>query len=158
MEEEKQHSIKQENTTNRVVYPSKVGLELLVPFILIFGIGIVASFEKSSLMGVIVQFGIMFAFIALFFSISYEVNDDVLTITTFFFIKKSIPIKDITGIVESNNPLSSPAASLDRLEVYYGKYSSTVISPKEKMKFIEHLKRLSPSIQVELKKKNRGGL
>ncbi|MDF0715845.1 PH domain-containing protein [Muricauda sp. 334s03] len=155
---EKPNNFKQEGTTNSVVYPSKVGLELLIPFILIFGIGIVVSFEKSSLTEVIVQFGIMFAFVALFFSISYEVTDDVLTVTTFFFIKKSVPIKDITRIVESNNPLSSPAASLDRLEVYYGKYSSTVISPKDKMNFIEHLKRLSPSIQVELKKKNKGGL
>ena len=155
MEVEKRHSVKQEDASNSVVYPSKVGLELLIPFILIFGIGIVLSFEKSSLISVIVQFAIMFAFIALFFSISYEVTDELLTVTTFFFIKKSIPIKDITRIVESNNPLSSPAASLDRLEVYYGKYSSTVISPKDKMKFIEHLKRLSPSIKVELKKNRK---
>lgn len=155
MEEEKQHSIKQEASTKSVVYPSKVGLELLIPFILIFGIAIVLSFEKSSLIDVIVQFGLMFAFMALFFSISYEVTDEVLTVTTFFFIKKSIFIKDITRIVESNNPLSSPAASLDRLEVYYGKYSGTIISPRDKMKFIEHLKQLSPSIQVDLKKKNK---
>ncbi len=155
MEEEKPHNFRQNGTSNSVVYPSKVGLELLIPVLLIFGIGIVISFGKSSLVGVIVQFAIMFAFIALFFSVSYEVTAEVLTVTVFFFIKKSIRIKDITRIVESNNPLSSPAASLDRLEVYYGKYSSTVISPKDKMKFIEHLKRLSPSIQVELKKKNR---
>ncbi|MBO0329335.1 PH domain-containing protein [[Muricauda] lutisoli] len=152
---EKPHDFKEKGTSHSVVYPSKVGLELLVPVLLIFGIGIVISFGKSSLVGVIVQFAIMFAFIALFFSVSYEVTDEALTVTVFFFIKKSIPIKDITRIVESNNPLSSPAASLDRLEVYYGRYSSTVISPKSKMKFIEHLKRLSPSIQVELKKKNR---
>ncbi len=155
MEEEKPHNFQQNGTSNSVVYPSKVGLELLIPVLLIFGIGIVISFGKSSLVGVIVQFGIMFAFIALFFSISYEVTAEVLTVTAFFFFKKSIRIKDITRIVESNNPLSSPAASLDRLEVYYGKYSSTLISPKDKMEFIEHLKRLSPSIQVELKKKNR---
>lgn len=152
MEVEKRHSVKQEASTNSVVYPSKVGLELLIPFVLIFGIAIVLSFEKSSLMGVIVQFGIMFAFIALFFSISYEVTDEVLTVTTFFFIKKSIFIKDITRIVESNNPLSSPAASLDRLEVYYGKYSSTVISPKDKAGFIKHLKSLKPKITVKMKK------
>lgn len=138
-----------------VVYPSKVGLELLIPVLLIFGIGIVSTFGKSDLTGIIVQFAIMFAFVALFFSISYEVTDEALTITSFFFIKKSVLIKDITRIVESSNPISAPAASLDRLEVYYGKYSSTVISPKDKMKFIAHLKRISPSIQVELKKKNK---
>lgn len=138
-----------------VVYPSKVGLELLVPVLLVFGIGIVSTFGKSDLIGIIVQFAIMFAFVALFFSISYEVTDKALTVTSFFFIKKSVPIKDITRIVESSNPISSPAASLDRLEIYYGKYGSTVISPKDKMKFIAHLKRISPSIQVELKNKNK---
>nr|WP_297783395.1 PH domain-containing protein [uncultured Allomuricauda sp.] len=154
MEGEKQHNDKHGNVSGEcVVYPSKVGLELLIPIVLIFGIGIVSSFGQSSLTGVIVQFVLLFVFVALFFSISYEVTDEVLTVTTFFFIKKSVLIKDITRIVESNNPLSSPAASLDRLEIYYGKYNSTVISPKDKMKFIEHLKRLSPSIQVELKKK-----
>ena len=155
MEVERPHNFQQKGTSNSVVYPSKVGLELLIPVLLIFGIGIVLSFGKSGLAGVVVQFALLFLFVALFFSISYEVTDEVLTVTTFFFVKKSILIKDIKRIVESNNPLSSPAASLDRLEVYYGKYSSTIISPKHKMRFIEHLKRLSPSIQVELKKKNR---
>lgn len=150
MEEGKLHS---NHEGNKVVYPSKVGLELLVPIILIFAILFVSTFEKASLIGVVLQFGLMFGFVALFFSISYEVTDEVLTVITFFFIKKNILIKDITRIVESNNPISSPAASLDRLEVYYGKYSSVIISPKEKMGFIAHLKRLSPSIQVELKKK-----
>ena len=155
MEEEKQDKRELGSATKGVVYPSKVGLVLLIPVLLIFGIGIVGTFGRSSLVGVIVQFGIMFIFVALFFSISYEVTDEVFTVTTFFFVKKGIPIKDINRIVESNNPLSAPAASLSRLEIYYGKYSSTIISPRNKMKFIEHLKRLSPSIQVELKKKKK---
>ena len=91
---------------NKVVYPSKVGLELLVPIILIFAILFVSTFEKASLIGVVLQFGLMFGFVALFFSISYEVTDEVLSVISFFFIKKNILIKDITRIVESNNPIS----------------------------------------------------
>ncbi len=142
MEEEKQHKDVFDGSTEAVVYPSKVGLELLIPVLLIFGIGII-------------QFAIMLVFVLLFFSISYTVSDEILTVTSLFVVKKNIPIKDITRIVESNNPISAPAASLSRLEVYYGKYSSTVISPKDKMRFIEHLTRLSPTIQVELKKRNK---
>ncbi|MCA0957815.1 PH domain-containing protein [Flagellimonas ruestringensis] len=155
MEEEKQHKDVFDGSTEAVVYPSKVGLELLIPVLLIFGIGIVGSFGESSLIGVIIQFAIMLVFVLLFFSISYTVSDEILTVTSLFVVKKNIPIKDITRIVESNNPISAPAASLSRLEVYYGKYSSTVISPKDKMRFIEHLTRLSPTIQVELKKRNK---
>jgi len=46
---------------------------------------------------------------------------------------------------------------LRRLEIYYGKYSGTVISPRDKTKFIQHLKRISPSIEVELKEKKKKG-
>ncbi|WP_421805166.1 PH domain-containing protein [Flagellimonas sp.] len=138
---------------NKVVYPSKVGWELLLPIIIIYGFLIANSFDKDSLLGFTILIGSLIFLVVLFYSISYEVTDEVLTVISFFFIKKNILIKDITRIVESNNPISSPAASLDRLEVYYGKYSSVIISPKDKMGFIAHLKRLSPSIQVELKKK-----
>ena len=150
MEEEKLHS-NQEG--NKVVYPSKVGWELLLPIIIIYGFLIANSIDKASLLGFTILIGSLILLVVLFYSISYEVTDEGLTVISFFFIKKNILIKDITRIVESNNPISSPAASLDRLEVYYGKYSSVIISPKDKMGFIAHLKRLSPSIQVELKKK-----
>lgn len=154
MEEgKKQHKNVFEISTEAVVYPSKVGLELLIPVILILGIGIVSSFGESSLIGVIIQFAIMLVLVILFFSISYKVTDEVLTVIILFVIKRDIRIKNITRIVETNNPISAPAASLSRLEVYYGKYSSTIISPRDKMRFIEHLTRLSPTIQVELKKK-----
>lgn len=150
MEEGKLHS-NQEG--NKVVYPSKVGWELLLPIIIIYGFLIANSIDKASLLGFTILIGSLILLVVLFYSISYEVTSEVLTVISFFFIKKNILIKDITRIVESNNPISSPAASLDRLEVYYGKYSSVIISPKDKMGFIAHLKRLSPSIQVELKKK-----
>lgn len=152
MEEEKLHSNQE---WNKVVYPSKVGWELLLPIIIIYSFLIANSFDKASLLGFTILIGSLILLVVLFYSISYEVTSEVLTVISFFFIKKNILIKDITRIVESNNPISSPAASLDRLEVYYGKYSSVIISPKDKMGFIAHLKRLSPSIQVELKKKKK---
>lgn len=150
MEGKNLHSNKESNT---VVYSSKIGWELLLPIIIIYGFLIVNFFDKANLLGLIILIGSLIFLAVLFYSISYEVNDELLTVISFFFIKKNILIKDITRLVESNNPISSPAASLDRLEVYYGKYSSVIISPKDKMGFIAHLKRLSPSIQVELKKK-----
>ncbi|SDQ58721.1 PH domain-containing protein [Flagellimonas zhangzhouensis] len=155
MLEKRQHNNLKEHNSQTVVYPARVGMELVLPVILIFGFIIVNTFESSSVLELIIQFAILFLIVGLFFSISYEINGDVLTITTLFFFKKNILVTDITRVVESFNPLSSPAPSLRRLEIYYGKYSSTLISPKDKLKFIGHLKQISPTIQVELREKKK---
>ena len=44
----------------------------------------------------------------------------------------NIDIKSIRKIIETYNPLSSPAASIDRLEIFYNKFDSILISPKDK--------------------------
>ena len=49
--------------------------------------------------------------------------------------------------------ISSAAASLDRLEILYDTFGSVLVSPKEKMGFIDQLKEINPSIEVKLKEK-----
>ncbi|GLU44184.1 PH domain-containing protein [Allomuricauda sp. NBRC 101325] len=153
MQEKRQRNNLKEDNSQTVVYPARVGLELLLPVILIFGFIIVNTFGSSSVSELIIQFTILFLIIGIFFSISYKITGDVLTITSFFFFNQNILVTDITKVVESYNPLSSPAPSMRRLEIYYGKFGGTIISPKDKLKFIEHLKQISPTIQVELKDK-----
>jgi membrane protein YdbS with pleckstrin-like domain len=50
--------------------------------------------------------------------------------------KWRIPIADITAITPTSNPLSSPALSLDRLRIDYGKGRSVMISPRDKQGFL----------------------
>ena len=50
--------------------------------------------------------------------------------------KWRIPLADITSITPSSNPLSSPALSLDRLRIEYGRGSSLMISPRNKEQFV----------------------
>jgi Bacterial PH domain len=50
--------------------------------------------------------------------------------------KWKIPVADITNITPTSNPLSSPALSLDRLRIDYGRGSSLMISPRNKERFL----------------------
>lgn len=48
-----------------------------------------------------------------------------------------VPLADIKSITPSNNPLSSPALSLDRLRIDYGKGRMLLISPRDKEQFLQ---------------------
>lgn len=68
------------------------------------------------------------------------------------FIHKIIPVYEIKSIRRTFNPLSSPALSLDRLEIQYGNGKMVLISPENREKFLEALKKMNPSIIIVLKK------
>ena len=71
----------------------------------------------------------------------YIVTQDHVIIHS-MFLKWIILRSEIQSITPTNNPLSSPALSLDRLKIDYqkqGKNKSVLISPKNKQKFIEAL-------------------
>ena len=48
-----------------------------------------------------------------------------------------IPIDEITAVEATKSPLSSPALSLDRLRIRYGKRRRIMISPADKAGFLE---------------------
>jgi len=50
-----------------------------------------------------------------------------------------IPVGDIEQITPTSNPLSSPALSLDRLRIDYGRGRSVMISPLRKSEFLDDL-------------------
>ena len=88
----------------------------------------------------------------------YTIDNDKLTVKCGFLYNKTIDIKSIRKITETNNPLKSPATSLDRLEINYGKFDSVLISPKQKSEFINEIKRLNPNIEVKYKHKQNEAL
>jgi len=51
-------------------------------------------------------------------------------------IRKSIRREEIHRIYETRSPLSSPALSLDRLRIEYGRGRSVMISPADKKEFL----------------------
>jgi len=83
----------------------------------------------------------------LFLTTYYEIGNGVLRVKSGILLNRSIQIKNITKIEATKNPISAPATSFDRLEVFYNKYESVIISPKGKRAFIAHLKQVNPKIQ-----------
>ncbi len=87
-----------------------------------------------------------------FLDIIYRINDKgELLIKCNFLINLVIDISTIKFVKKTRNPISSPAASLDRIEIKYGKWDSVIISPKDKSRFVEELLKINPNIESELK-------
>ncbi|MFW1909372.1 PH domain-containing protein [Acinetobacter ursingii] len=71
----------------------------------------------------------------------YIVTQDHVIIHS-MFLKWIISRSEIQSMTPTNNPVSAPALSLDRIKIDYqkdGKNKSVLISPKNKQKFIEAL-------------------
>ena len=136
------------------VYKSKIGLELVVPLILIFGTVLFLTVtEKPSWIGISILLLVIVFVVYLFKTTNYTVEGNSLTIKCGFLFNKTIDISSIKKISETNNPLSSPATSLDRLEINYGKFDAVIISPKLKKEFIDEITSLNPNVEVKYKKK-----
>jgi membrane protein YdbS with pleckstrin-like domain len=71
-------------------------------------------------------------------SLRYYLSDRTLRIRCGPF-RWIIPIDRITAVTPAQDPLSSPALSLDRLRVDYGKGSAVVISPEPRAEFLRQL-------------------
>jgi hypothetical protein len=136
------------------IYKSKIGLELAIPVFFVLGgvlIGALINRPSWPIFFIIIP---IFSFIAyLFLTTKYAILDNELTIKCGFLYHQKIQIDTITKIIETNNPLSSPATSLDRIDIRFKKSGSVMISPKEKQAFIDHLLSINPSIEVKYKKK-----
>ena len=102
--------------------------------------------------GLIVLFFVALFITYVFSSIRYWVSETELIVKSAFAKKVIVPIDSIRKIKESNNPWGSPAASLDRLEIFFEK-KCVIISPQQKAEFINHLLAINPKIQVVYKNK-----
>jgi len=72
--------------------------------------------------------------------IKYELQADLLLIQS-GMIKYRVRYSDIELIEPTRNPLSSPAMSLDRLKIVYGKRKMILISPNDRMAFLSEIKK-----------------
>jgi PH (Pleckstrin Homology) domain-containing protein len=76
-----------------------------------------------------------------FYGTSYTLLADQLLIRSGPF-RFRVPLAEITSVAPSRSPKSSPACSLDRLEIRYrGDRSRILISPEDKAGFLEALGR-----------------
>jgi hypothetical protein len=83
----------------------------------------------------------------LFLNTYYAIEGNGLRIKAGFPHTIKISIHDIKRVEKSSSLLSSPALSTDRIEIFYGKFDSVLISPKDISGFVEELRRVNSTIE-----------
>lgn len=135
-------------------FPSKIGFLIFIPVSFLILMPIILIYNNLFFWPPVLLSFVAVAFMAhLLLSTHYIVKDGNLKIKSGFVYNLNIPISTIRKINESNSVLSSPAASLDRLEISFNKYDSVLISPKEKAEFIKTMLEINPTIEVNYKRK-----
>jgi hypothetical protein len=80
---------------------------------------------------------------------TYYVLDESSLIIRFGPFKKVIPLNEIRSVKKTSNPLSSPALSLKRLKISYGRYDFVLISPTDRDEFMKILAKKCPNATIE---------
>ncbi len=118
-------------------YKSKIGTEFVI---LLFGalfIPLIMSLLNFNWTDFcIISLCILFL-LHLIYSTEYIINEEVLIIKCSFLINKNVNIHSIKKISETNNLMSSPAFSLDRIEILYNKYDMILITPKKNLNLLK---------------------
>ena len=86
----------------------------------------------------------------LFRTTDYRIENGTLHIRS-AFIHWTVEIREIVSIVPTRNPLSSPALSLDRLQISYrknGRARVILVSPEDKRGFIDALRAVNGAIPL----------
>lgn len=127
------------------VYKSKVDWWLNVLILGVFGYPLVDGIIEKQYVISFVFFGILSILMWFIHSIKYKIDTEILK--TWIY---KIEIKTIKRIYKTNIPLSSPAASLDRIAIVYNKYDEIYISPKNREDFIKELLKINSDIIVDV--------
>ncbi|MEO8238057.1 MAG: PH domain-containing protein [Flavobacterium sp.] len=129
-------------------FKSKIDLWLILFLSVIFG-GIVIKLIYDEIWGVLIFILFIAAFIIHMFSTTfYIIEGEKLIINCGFLINISINIETVKKISETNNVMSSPALSLDRFEIFYNKFDTIMVSPKDKTRFIEAIQKINPQVEI----------
>ena len=136
-------------------FKSKVSYgTLVVIFLLFFAPIIIGTINNGITKNFFVLNGILilvYAFILyLFLSTEYAIDKEKLKIKSGFIYNKYLNIDKIKSITKTNNPISAPAASFDRIEIHFEKFNSVIISPKDKIGFVKELIKRNPNIDNQI--------
>lgn len=132
------------------IYKSKVSFAMLIIIFIILSGSFFSAFQSLQIVPIMIYLLLNVLIIFLFFSTKYIISGNNLNIKTSFLVNTNIDVLTIKKITASNNPISAPASSLDRLEIFYNKFDSVLISPKNKQEFVNDLLRVNPNIEVKI--------
>lgn len=137
----------------RRTFKSAIGWIMIIPLgLLLAAIGLALFFEPDKWPALLILVPLLLFFIHLVRNTDYTIDGGLLRIRCGIFRFQTIGISSITRITETRNPLSSPALSLDRLDIRYGNRGQVMISPKEKDAFIAAIREVNPDADIRVKK------
>lgn len=139
-------------------FKSKVDAWLVV-LVVLMGLGISAisllDADAGSWIAALVTVTICALVLSMLYSIHYVVSGTQLKIFYFRKISSSYDLRELRSLRPTHNPLSAPAASLDRLELKFTRYRDVLISPKDKAGFMALVKAINPEVRIEENLKSR---
>ena len=135
----------------KIVYKSKVYTWLVLVVVAAVVVVLLPLFSGFSWAYLLAASGVLVCLVpvfALLFSIRYIVEGDKLTVSCGILGSSTYDIMSMRSIRPTRTLLSSPAASLDRIELHFSarRMRPLIISPKDKSGFIASLKSINPSI------------
>jgi len=139
-----------------VKFRSKQSVGLILFLTVLLGAEGILMIYIQSTEGLLIVTGVAIFIIHMFSTTNYRIDGKNLKIKCGLFTNILVDIDTLRRISESNNPISSPATSLDRLELKYqknNKIETVLISPKDKEGFIKMVTEINPKIEVRLKPK-----
>ena len=131
------------------IYKSKIGWELIVILGVTFGTIAIVMACSGDYVPLFLNVILFLAIGYVLWKTEYTISKTNLNVKSSFLVNEDIAILSIRRIEETYNPISAPAASIDRLEIFYNKFDSILISPKDKKGFIADLLRINPNIDVK---------
>lgn len=141
----KQHALKPEIPTD-IIHRSKIGLEILLPTIIILGTVLVITIVNAVWIGTLICGAVLLLLINVYKGTVYNITTNKrLLIKCGILEQYDIDVMKIEWVKATHEITSAPALSIDRLEINY-KGGRVLVSPKDKKKFISDLKRLNPGI------------
>lgn len=128
-------------------YPSRIGIEILIPILAILGGTGIIMILAAAWGGLLILLPLSAFIWHLFTHTYYEIKGKQLRIKCGLFYDQTIEIDTIQRIKPSRNPISAPATALDRLDIRYQGHKQVLVSPKDKEGFVEHLRKIHPAIE-----------
>ena len=128
-----------------MVFISKVDAWYYIAIVFVVIISGIAFVDSIPTMGLGGMFGLLITMLIMdlpliwfLYTTDYTLTPDMLIVRCGPF-KRKIPRDQIHSISPTRSLLSSPALSLDRLAIRWGKHGYTMISPLEKEAFLREL-------------------
>ena len=135
--------------TQQHIYPSKKGIVVYMPLVIFAGVLTLNFFIGSIWNGVLLVVILGVLVIPMILNTNYTITDNLtLRVKCGLFVNMVIDIDSIRKIEYTRSVLSSPALSMDRIEIFYNKFDSVIVSPDKKLEFIAELQSINPAIEI----------